>query len=268
MAHADDMDGVFERFQAEIREKMGAKTSNLHQLEQEIATLNSSISDLRQEYDDSTLQARQAGDKIKHDHDRVTSDLRKRLQAHDREHKEISATLAQNILLLECKEKEVVTIRASVAQLRKRAEKNKRVSESLTDSISENNIKIGMIELEMESVRMCNKAVHEENKKLKQKIVQRAREIDQQKTELASYKPRMLEMVDKMVVEYRKIHAQISMMDDKQKRIVAEKTCIIEQLQAATASSKKRKAPEAEPASSATPANISSTVVEDARAAV
>jgi len=37
------MDGVFERLQAEIREKMVAKTANLHQLQQEITALNSSI---------------------------------------------------------------------------------------------------------------------------------------------------------------------------------------------------------------------------------
>ena len=272
MASSDDMDGVFKRFQAEICEKMSAKTANLHQLQQEITALNRSITDLRQEQDDSALQAQKAGDKIKHHHDKVTNDLRTKIQAHDRERKEISATLTQNILLLECKEKEVITIRASVAQLRKRAEKNKRASETLTESISDNNIKIGLIELEMESVRMCNKAMNDENKKLKQKMVQRTREVDHQKAELASYKPRMLEMVDKMVVEYRKIKTQIDELDDKQKRIIAEKTHIIEQLQASNVLTKKRKASEAAllppTKTSAAHAEISPGVVEEARAAV
>jgi len=46
--------------------------------------------------------------------------------------------------------------------------------------------------------------------------------------------------VDTMVVEYRKIMQQIALLDDKQKRILLEKSAIIEHMQQAD-SHKKRK---------------------------
>jgi len=111
------------------------------------------------------------------------------------------------------------------------------------ESIEAHVIKIGMVEMEIESVRMRNKAMRDENSKLKEKISRTARECEQQQNETASFKPQMLDMVDTMVVEYRKIMHQIALLDEKQKRILLEKWAIIAHMQQPD-SQRKRKTPD------------------------
>jgi len=101
----------------------------------------------------------------------------------------------------------------------------------LTDALDDYGIKINLVEVEIESVRARNRQMHDENKKLKEKIGSRMREQEQQKAEMASFRPRMVDMADRMVAEYKKINKQIVKIDEKQKRIIAEKTAIIMQLQ-------------------------------------
>jgi len=50
----------------------------------------------------------------------------------------------------------------------------------------------------------------------------------------------MLEMVDKMVVEYRKMTQQIMQMDEKQQRIIHEKSAIIASIQEADVVKKRK----------------------------
>jgi len=103
----------------------------------------------------------------------------------------------------------------------------------LTDAIDDYGIKMALVEVKIESVRARNRHLHDENKKLKEKIGARMREQEQQKAEMASFRPRMVDMAERMVAEYKKINKQIIKIDEKQKRIIAEKTAIILQLQPA-----------------------------------
>jgi len=230
----DGLDGAFQRFRQEIREQMAKKTEGVKE------SLNSQISQLQDENAKTVASGKTADEKVLLSHTKQVSELRKKVKQYCQEHDAITIKEQENTALLCSKEKELVTSKELVTKMKQRMEKTRKNEEVLSASISAQMIKISVVEVEIETVRTRNKDMLEENKKLKDKIGRRSRECDEENAEMQSYKPKMMDMIEKMVTDYRKINHQIDELDEKQKRILLEKTQIIEEMQTAS-ESKKRK---------------------------
>jgi len=125
-------------------------------------------------------------------------------------------------------------MKTTVADLKSNIKTNKINGEKMVNAIDEYDVKVNLVEMEIQNVCQRNRQIHEENKKLKEKMANRKREQDKQKAEMAemaTFRPKMLDMADRMVAQYNKITLQIVKIDEKQRRIIAEKTAIISQMQ-------------------------------------
>jgi len=109
------------------------------------------------------------------------------------------SSIAQTSEEIKVKEKRLLLIKSEVVELRNDIARKRSNEVLLTDAIDDYGIKITLVEVEIESVHARNWQMHDENKKLKEKIGSRMREQEQQKVEMASFRPRMVNMVKRMV---------------------------------------------------------------------
>ena len=236
----DEMRDIFGRFEQEVRAKMLSKNTALQQLGATITGLNTQIVAQRAENEASAECARAENALVLEQRGHEIVHLRKKMKQYRAQRDAGVEKVEQSVAALAAQEKELSDSKKTTSILRKNMDKTERSVTVLSESIEAHVIKIGMVEVEMESVRMRNKVMRDENSKLKEKISRAASDSEQQHRETAAFKPQMLDMVDTMVVEYRKIMQQIALLDDKQKRILLEKSAIIEHMQQAD-SHKKRK---------------------------
>jgi len=243
MAHESDDDGIedlFVRFQSEIRAKLLKKTNALQDLGLNITTLNTQISKLHGENEATIKEGKLEEARVLAAHTQQVVELRKKAK-HDRQkHDTIAKEMAANTEMLAVKEKELANTKELAVKMKQRMEKTQQGEALLASSINAQVVKIGLVELEVESVRMRNREMHQENKKLKEKFSRRIRECEKQEAEMSASKPKMLDVVDKMVVDYRKMTQQILQMDEKQQRIIHEKAAIIASLEKADVAKKRK----------------------------
>jgi len=238
----DEMRDIFGRFEQEVRGKMLAKSSAIQRLGVTIQGLNTQIVALRTENEKVECTRADNAHQLETRECQIEQ-LRKKLKQYKTQRNAGREKIEQNTADLVARQKELADSKQAIAVMQKQMENTTQNVMGQAESIEAHVIKIGMVEMEIESVRMRNKAMRDENSKLKEKISRTARECEQQQHETASFKPQMLDMVDTMVVEYRKIMHQIALLDEKQKRILLEKSAIIAHMQQ-TDSQKKRKTPD------------------------
>ena len=227
------MSVCFDRFQKEVRAEMDKKTQTHTKLSKSIAALNSQITRMNEDNEKEVERIKVHDAKIQREHTERTSELQQKLKRQKLQHDASVCTIAEGLRHAQAKEDELVSMKSTVGQLQNTIAQNKVQEDAMNDAIDEYSVKIGLVEMEIESVRMRNKEIHAENKKMQERMGAKAREQEHQKAEMASFRPKMLDMADRMVTEYRKINKQLVKIDEKQKRIIAEKTAIIMQLQSA-----------------------------------
>ena len=243
MAHKHENDGIedlLKRFQGELLAKLHQKTNAMQDLGLNITTLNTQISKLHCDNEDIIKQGKLEEARVLAAHTQQVTELRKKAKHDRQQHETIAQKMAENTETLVVKEKELANTKELAAKMKRRMERTQKGEALLASSINAQVVKIGLVELEIESVRMRNREMHEENKKLKEKISRRIRECEKQEAEMSSSKPKMLDVVDKMVVDYRKMTQQILQMDEKQQRIIHEKTAIIASLEKADVAKKRK----------------------------
>jgi len=230
MSH-DGVNECFERFGQEIRAEIQKKTDAHDVLVHAITGLKSQISLLQKDRETEIERIKIHNDSILQQHTNDMKELHRKIKRQKLEHDDSLSLIAKTSEEIKVKDKEFLLIQSEVVKLRKDIAGKLSNEVLLTDALDDYGIKINLVEVEIESVRARNRQMHDENKKLKEKIGSRMREQEQQKAEMASFRPRMVDMADRMVAEYKKINKQIVKIDEKQKRIIAEKTAIIMQLQ-------------------------------------
>jgi len=243
MAHEHEnyeIEDLFQRFQAEFREKLIKKTNALQDLGLNITTLNTQILKLHCDNEETIKQGKLEEARVLAVHTKQVAELCKKAKHDRQQHDTIAKEMEDNTKTLAVKEKEFVSTKELAAKMKRRMEKTQKGEALLSSSISAQVIKIGLVELEIESVRMRNKEMHEENKRLKEKISRRICECEKQEAEMSSSKLKLLDVVDKMVVDYRKMTQQILQMDEKQQRIIHEKIAMIASLEKADIAKKRK----------------------------
>jgi len=226
----DEMRDIFGRFEQAVRDKMLAKNTALQQLGVMIASLNMQIVVLRVDNEASVESARADNARLLEVCEQQMEQLRKKVKKYTKQRSDGKEKM-ENVAALSAQEKELADTKQATAVMQKRIEKTARSEVSLPELIEAQVVKIGMVEMENESVRMRNKVMRDENYRLKEKASHTVRDCEQQQKDTALFKPKMLDIVDTMVVEYRKIMQQIALLDEKQKRILLEKSAIIEHMQ-------------------------------------
>jgi len=234
----DGIEDLLGRFQGELRAKLLQKTNAMQELGQNITTLNTQISQLHCDNEEIIKQGKIEEARVLAAHTKQVAELRTKARHDRQQHETIAKELTKNTETLAVKEKELENTKELAAKMKRRMERTQKAEALLASSINAQVVKIGLVELEIESVRMRNTEMHEENKKLRDKFSRRIRECEKQEAEMSSSKPKMLDVVDKMVVDYRKMTQQILQMDEKQQRIIHEKTAIIASLEKADISKK------------------------------
>ena len=241
----DALRACFDRFQKEVREEMEKKVSDNELLQtSSITTLNSEIASLSEEKKLQDTRMKENEERVCREQAAAAGEFRRQMRLQKQENEASMAGMAERAELLKDKERELLSLKTTVTQLRSSIAANKRNEILMTDAIDQYGVKINMVEMEIDNVRMRNRHVYEENKKLKASMGVRTREQEKEKAEIATFRPRMLDMADRMVAEYKKITKEIVKIDEKQKRIIAEKTAIIAQMQSAAmaaGAAKKRK---------------------------
>jgi len=239
----DEVRDLFVRFEQAVRDKMLAKNTALQELGATIVSLNTQIVVLRADNEASIESVRAENALVLEVRERQMELLRKKVQKYKKQRSDGKEKMEQTVAALAAQEKALADAKNASAVMQQRMEKTAQSEEKMSQSIDAQVVKVGMVEMEMESVRMRNKLVRDENSRLKEKASKTARDCEQQQKDTAAFKPKMLDIVDTMVVEYRKIMQQIALLDEKQKRILLEKSAIIEHMQQ-TDTRNKRKAPD------------------------
>jgi len=222
MTH-DSIDDYFDRFQKEVRAEIDKKTNSEDKLAQNITTLSEEIAVLKKNRETEVERIKVHDKKVLRDHTERTAELQQKLKKQKLQHEASVVSITE----------ELTSMKSTVVELKSTIQKNRVQADVMSDAIDDYVVKIELVELEIESVRVRNKQIHAENKKLKERACTKAHEQEQQKAEMATFRPRMLDMADRMVTEYKKINKQLIKIDEKQKRIIAEKTAIIMQLRSA-----------------------------------
>jgi len=232
----DSVDLYFDRFKKEVRAEIDKKTNSHAKLAQNVNTLTERIALLKKDKNTEVERTKAHDIQVLRDHTEQTNELQRKLKKQKLEHDESVESIAEGVRKVRVKEKEMESMKSTIAGLTSTIESNKVQAATMSDAIDDYVVKIELVELEIESVRVRNKQIHAENKKLKELAGVKEREQEHQKAEMATFRPRMLDMADRMVTEYKKINKQLIKIHEKQKRIIAEKTAIIMQLQKADVS--------------------------------
>jgi chromosome segregation ATPase len=247
MSH-DAIRTCFDRFQEEVRDEIEKNKLCEQQLQAScIASLNCEITSLHEEKRQHGVCLKETEEKVRRVQvaaNASTVEFRRKIKVQRQQHEASVASMAESAEVLKAKERDLLSLKATVSQLRSNIADNKLKEVLMKDAIDEYSVSINLVETEIENVRARNRQVYDENKKLKEKMCVRTREHEKEKAEIATFRPRMLDMADRMVAEYKKINRQIVKIDEKQKRIIAEKTAIIAQMQSAMTTegaAKKRK---------------------------
>jgi len=98
-------------------------------------------------------------------------------------------------------------------------------------SIDQNEVSVYNCEMHLQSVVARSSEMSEDNKRLKEKISQRIKEYEVHKCEMARFKPRIMELVDKTVLEFQKCTKKFAKLDERQQKIADEQDKIVLQLQ-------------------------------------
>jgi len=227
----------FERFQKEVHDEIEQHRKDERQLQANtIATLNSEIASLQEEKRLHGAKIQETEEKACRDKVAATAatlEFRRKIKLQKQQHEACLATIAENAELLKGKERDLESMKATVSHLKISIAANELNEILLNDAIEGYGVSTNLVEIEVDNVRVRNRQISDENKRLKERMVMRTREQEKEKTEMAAFRPRMLDMADRMVVEYKRITKEIDKIDGKQKRIIAEKTAIIEQMQSA-----------------------------------
>ena len=200
----DEMRDIFWRFEQAVRDKMLAKNTALQQLGVMIASLNMQIVVLRVDNEASVESARADNARLLEVCEQQMEQLRKKVKKYTKQRSDGKEKM-ENVAALSAQEKELADTKQATAVMQKRIEKTARSEVSLPELIEAQVVKIGMVEMENESVRMRNKVMRDENYRLKEKASHTVRDCEQQQKDTALFKPKMLDIVDTMVVEYRQI---------------------------------------------------------------
>ena len=198
------MRDIFWRFEQAVRDKMLAKNTALQQLGVMIASLNMQIVVLRVDNEASVESARADNARLLEVCEQQMEQMRKKVKKYTKQRSDGKEKM-ENVAALSAQEKELADTKQATAVMQKRIEKTARSEVSLPELIEAQVVKIGMVEMENESVRMRNKVMRDENYRLKEKASHTVRDCEQQQKDTALFKPKMLDIVDTMVVEYRQI---------------------------------------------------------------
>ena len=98
-------------------------------------------------------------------------------------------------------------------------------------SIDQSEVSVQNCEMQMHSIMARSNEMSEDNKKLKEKIALRIKEYEVHKCDMARFKPRIMELVDKTLVEFQKCSKKYAKLDERQKKIADEQDKIVQQLQ-------------------------------------
>jgi len=240
----------FDRFQQEVRDEIEQHRLDERQLQANtIATLNSEIASLHEEKRLHGVWIKETEEKTCRDQVAATAatvEFRRKIKLQKLQHEASLVSIAENTQLLKGKERDLESMTATVSQLRTSIAANELNEILMNDAIDGYGVSIELVEMEVDNVRVRNRQMSDENKRLKERMGVRMREQEKERAEIATFRPRMLEMAEHMVAEYKKISKQIVKIDEKQKRIIAEKTAIIAQMLSASTKEdgvKKRKCP-------------------------
>jgi len=217
MAH-DAVAACFERFQTEVRAEIQKK------VDADMASLE----------EENVQKQKLQDDLVQREHAATTNDYRRKIRLHKQQTEDSASKLSECSDIIQAKETELLCMKTTVADLKSNIKTNKIDREKMVNAIDEYDVKVNLVEMEIQTVCQRNRQIHEENKKLKEKMANRKREQDKRKAEMAemaTFRPKMLDMADRMVVHFNKITLQIVKIDEKQRRIIVEKTAIISQMQ-------------------------------------
>ena len=112
-------------------------------------------------------------------------------------------------------------------------------------TIDQSEVSVQNCEMQMQSIMARSAEMSEDNKRLKEKIALRIKEYEVHKCDMARFKPRIMELVDKTVLELHKCSNKYAKLDERQQKIADEQDKIVRQLQQTllpATDSRKRKA--------------------------